>query len=150
MHTPSSRHSPAARLAVSLSMATFVFREGHDLPFGPAEPLAETHAKAEVAAKQALVELGLAHKLFVPPQRPEHHIAAHVVAWEEMGLASAVRLPPANHAGRTYALPLGRKVKQLTLPPLGEAVNRILQPGRPPAVPQPSAEGRALASWLGG
>ena len=144
------RLSPAStRLALSLSMATIVTRESSLR----AVPLAETAAKLELAEKEALVELGLAQQLFVPAKRRAAPIATHDVAWNEMGLASTVRLPTSpKPQGRRIALPPGssrRRVKQLILPAMGDSVRRVLQP-RPTTRPaaQPSPEGQALAKWL--
>ena len=99
------RLSPAStRLALSLSMATIVTRESSLR----AVPLAETAAKLELAEKEAIVELGLAQQLFVPAKRRPAPIATHDVAWNEMGLASTVRLPTSpKPQGRRIALPPG-------------------------------------------
>eukprot|EP00320_Phaeocystis_rex_P020312 CAMPEP_0119069688 /NCGR_PEP_ID=MMETSP1178-20130426/26486_1 /TAXON_ID=33656 /ORGANISM="unid sp, Strain CCMP2000" /LENGTH=150 /DNA_ID=CAMNT_0007051473 /DNA_START=54 /DNA_END=506 /DNA_ORIENTATION=- len=147
--------SASARLALSLSMATLVTRDNPLV----CTPLAETRAKAELAQKQSMVELGFARRLYVPPPRPATRIAAEDANWQEMGLANAVRITePA--AARVISLPLTNerglsKPKRLTFPPLGDAVQRVLQPGaspgrvfKPAITPQPSSEGRALAKWL--
>lgn len=146
--------SASARLAVSLSMATLVTR---DSPL-VCTPLEMTKAKADLAQKQSLVELGLAKGLYVPAACPATSIAEEDVNWQEMGLATAVRIAEPCPIGRKLSLPLRSrgvsKPKQLKLPAMGEAVQRVLRPGTSPSrvikrgSAQPTSEGRALAKWL--
>ena len=146
--------SASARLAVSLSMATFVTRDSSLV----CTPLQATIAKADLAQKQSMIQLGLATRLHVKEACPATQIAAEDADWHEMGLATAVRIAEPCPIGRRLSLPLRRRgngvTKKLTFPPLGEAVQRVLQPGvasgrdLKPGPSQPSSEGRALAKWL--
>ena len=158
MRVPATHMSASARLAVSLSMATLVTRENALF----CTPLEKTHAKVEMDEKQSLVELGLAKNVYVKPPCPATSITGFEVNWHEMGLVSAVRTTAPCPIGRRLSLPLrkgGRamsKPKQLKLPAMGDAVNRVLQkPAKSPSrtlkrgTAQPTSEGRALSKWLG-
>ena len=156
MRVRATHMSASARLAVSLSMATLVTRENALF----CTPLEKTHAKAEMDQKQSLVELGLAKGLYVKPACPATSISGFEVNWHEMGLVNAVRTTAPCPVGRRLSLPLRTravsKPKQLKLPAMGDAVNRVLQkPAKPPSrtpkrgTAQPTSEGRALSKWLG-
>ena len=156
MRVPAAHMSASARLAVSLSMATLVTRENALF----CTPLEKTHAKAEMDQKQSLVELGLAKGLYVKPACPATSISGFEVNWHEMGLVNAVRTTAPCPVGRRLSLPVRNravsKPKQLKLPAMGDAVNRVMQkPAKPPSrtqkrgTAQPTSEGRALSKWLG-
>lgn len=151
MRVTPTQMSASARLAVSLSMATLVTRENPLV----CTPLEMTHAKADLEEKQALVQLGLAKGLMVKPACPATSIPEDAVNWHEMGLVTAVRIDEPCPIGRRLALPFRNrgvsKPKQLKLPSMGDAVNRVLKPGSRTlkrGTAQPSSEGQALSKWL--
>ena len=144
--------SASARLAVSLSMATLVTRENALF----CTPLEKTHAKAEWTRSSLSSKLGLAKGLYVKPACPATSISGFEVNWHEMGLGQrrahhcplSSRSPPlAPLRNRAVSKP-----KQLKLPAMGDAVNRVLQkPAKPPSrtpneAPPSHFRGRALSS----
>ena len=136
----------AARLALTLSLASSATK-------GTSSPLARAHAAAALEDKKSMIELGMATELFIPPVNARHIVEPRGlsidVAWEEMGLARALRVPAPKPRRLSQPL-LASRPKQLTFPALGDSVERVLRPHPPPAAesPEPSVNGRRLARWL--
>jgi len=133
----------AARLALTLSLASSVTKG--------TTPLARAHAAAELADKRSMIELGMATELYLPrkstPTQPRD--LPIDLAWEEMGLCRAVRMPAPKP--RRLSLPLSTsRPKLFTFPALGDSIDKVLCPQSKTGLPrpEPSVNGRQLARWL--
>ena len=107
--------SASARLAVSLSMATFVTRDSSIV----CTPLQATIAKADLAQKQSMIQLGLATRLHVKEACPATQIAAEDAETLRFSAAAACGASGLARSTRLATL-LQRPVHLLSTRPLAQ------------------------------